>query len=227
MQDEREPLGPAQINWLASIVADGTATPDEARELLREFVSQADAGNVSERMIRHMRDCVRAYLQGRKVLLPNSDAGRDKPIDVSIKSMEKAFGLTRVSRGQPRIDRDIHCAAAMEVLERLLTGETLEVASEVVAEDRRENGLPLSSDTQVSDAWAKYKQDALLWLRIARTRDVDLDGKGWTEQELARLCEIYADVPGIVLPGERAFEGRHALKGRDALPPGNSSKTPP
>ena len=34
---EDEPLGDGTINYLASIVADGTATPDEARELLVEF----------------------------------------------------------------------------------------------------------------------------------------------------------------------------------------------
>jgi len=74
----------------------------------------------------------------------------------------------------------------------------------LVAENRKAMGLPVSSETQVGEAWAECKPDALVWLAVS--------GKGgrWTEVELAKIQKSYADVSGIVLPGERAFQGRHA-----------------
>jgi hypothetical protein len=44
--DNPEPLGPGNISYIAATIADGTATPDDARRLLGEFVRQAHAGTV-------------------------------------------------------------------------------------------------------------------------------------------------------------------------------------
>ena len=84
MQGESEPIGPGQLNWLVSVVEDGTATRDEARELLEEFVRQADTRKLSPRIIQHMRDCVAAYLAGRKILLPAASEGRDTPLTIPV-----------------------------------------------------------------------------------------------------------------------------------------------
>ena len=87
----------------------------------------------------------------------------------------------------------------------------LDEAKEVVAAERKTNGLPVSSETQVGTAWAERKVSALVWLAVS--------GKGgrWTQDEHAKIRKIYADAPGIVLSGERAFAGRHT-------PPKNSRR---
>ena len=199
MPDESERLGPGQIHFLAWSVADGTATPAEARQLLEEFVHQAGAGPVSPRMLEHFRECVSAFLAGRKTLLPNRETGRDEPSETAISSLDKAFGLIRSQRGQPRADPDTHCEVAMQVLRELLANRTAEQAVGAVADKRKEKELPLASETQVRDAWAECKRDALIWLRASRTLDPDKQAQVWTEPEIARLRQIYADVPGIVL----------------------------
>ena len=158
-------------------------------------------------MIQHLRDCIAAFLAGKKTLLPAPEAGRNKPTGVPTNKMEKAFGLVRVTSGKPPIARDTLCMVAMEVLERRLLGETFEVARDKVAEHRRANGLQVSSETQVAEAWAAHRTDAIDYFRLYRA----FDHIGWTDFELARLREIYAGVPGAVLPGEKPFTGRRAL----------------
>ncbi len=201
---------PAGISWLCSLVADGTASREEGRLLIETFVRQSDFGSVSQELIAHVRDCFAAFLAGEKLLNPAPESGRATPLKVPIPTLDKAFGLVRATRGQPPVDRDTHCVVAMNVLRRLLQGETVEVATELIAADRKNRGLSISSDTQVADSWAAYKVDALIWLRLSR---VVLDGKSrdWSPDEQARLSDIYANVPGVALPGETMFEGRHAI----------------
>ena len=75
--DDNEPLGPGTEHHIASCIADGTASPEDARRLLAEFVRQADAkGKVSARLIEHFTDCLRAFLAGKKDLLPAPQEGR-------------------------------------------------------------------------------------------------------------------------------------------------------
>jgi hypothetical protein len=163
--DDTEPLGPGNESWLASIVADGTATKDDATRLLVEFVRQANAGQVSPRMIEHLRDCFAAFLVGKKRILPSRDAGRDAIVSVPIKSMEKAFGLVRISSGQPPIDADTLTEAAADLLEQRVAGTSHQDALANVAENRKAAGLQVTSETEIGAAWAKHKLDALIWLR--------------------------------------------------------------
>jgi hypothetical protein len=209
--DDTEPLGPGNESWLASIVADGTATKDDATRLLVEFVRQANAGQVSPRMIEHLRDCFAAFLVGKKRILPSRDAGRDAIVSVPIKSMEKAFGLVRISSGQPPIDADTLTEAAADLLEQRVAGTSHQDALANVAENRKAAGLQVTSETEIGAAWAKHKLDALIWLRASRS----FDNLGWSREEMDRLPEIYSDVPGAVLPGEKMFEGRHAIPGAE------------
>ena len=64
--DDNEPLGPGNEHHIAQCVADGTASPEEARRLLEEFVRQVGTGAVSPRMLEHFAECIRAYLVGKR-----------------------------------------------------------------------------------------------------------------------------------------------------------------
>jgi hypothetical protein len=200
MHDDSEPLGPGNEIYFASKVADGTASPEEARRLLSEFVRQADVGNVSPHMINHLRACIAAFLDGKKALLPATDTGR--PVGVLIETLEKAFGLTRASSGQPPIDADTLTMVAVGLLRRRLDKESHQDALANVAADRRQRGLPVSSETEIGKAWAKHKHHALAWVRAARASGLDPSGDAWTPEEMERLRKIYARVKGVVLPGD-------------------------
>jgi hypothetical protein len=222
---EDEELGPGNISYIASTVRDGTSTPDEAKRLLAEFVRQATGGDVEPQLIEHVRDCFAAYIARKRRLMPAPEVGRPGMTLVKIATLEKAFGLIRHTSGRPVIDRDTHCVVAMEVLKRLLVGETLEVASEVVAADRRSAGLPISAETDVRDAWAKHKMDGIFYLRISRLREVDPSAPPWTLEEFARLTELFEGEPWFVPPGvdSQAFMDATVarLDGRDTVPPDN------
>ncbi|MEP6609715.1 MAG: hypothetical protein ABJA83_13700, partial [Burkholderiaceae bacterium] len=69
----------------------------EARWLLVEFVRQAKAGGLSERLLEHMRDGIAAYLAGKKTLMPAE--ARDRPVSVPATTLEKALGLKRIAPG--------------------------------------------------------------------------------------------------------------------------------
>ena len=194
------PLSEAAVFLIAYKVMEGTAQRHEARQLLAEFVRQADRGQVTPLVIKHLRDCVHNYIQGSKTLAPSIEAARNSFVDVPIDSMDKALGLTRLTRGQPKVDAAIRHTVAMHVLVRLLRGETLDAATEAVATDRKANGLQLSSDTQVSDVWSSHKLEALVLLKLARTGESDSDGGVWAESEIGILRGIYANEPNVRIP---------------------------
>lgn len=212
MQPEAEPLGDGTINYLASVVADGTATQEDARQLLEEFVRQANAGTVTARMTEHLRDCISAFLVGKKVLLPSWEEGRNKTIGVPITTMEKAFGLTRVGPGRVRVDRDTLAEVAKEVLAIRLgdPDASLERAAAKVADRRKNEGLLVSSESQVREAWAKYRADGLLLLRLSRLRELDVEAPAWTAEEIARLAGLFDGEPWFVPPGTDPIEHMEA-----------------
>jgi len=216
MQPEEEPLGNGTINYLASVVADGTATPEEARQLLEEFVRQANTGMVTARMTEHLRDCISAFLVGKKALLPSQEEGRNKVIGVPVATMEKAFGLTRVGPGRVRVDRDTLAQVAKEVLAIRLRDPdaSLERAAAEVADRRKNESLPVSSESQVREAWAKYRAEGLLWLRLSRLREIDPDGPAWTPEEMVRLTALFDGEPWFVPPGADPSEYMKATLNR-------------
>jgi len=207
---EIEPLGPGTENLLASVVADGTATPDEARLLLVEFVRQVEVERVSPRMIEHLRDCVRAFLDGRKLLHPAYDAGRDSAVSVRIPTMDKAFGLKRVAAGGPRIDSDTLDEVAMEVLIRRLAGETLEEAAAWVEEDRKARKVPISSDSQIREAWARNQAGGFMLLRVSKIKGVETSPP-WTQTEIDRLTTLFRGKLWFTPPGVDAMARMHAI----------------
>lgn len=195
--DDEEELGDGTLSFLASAVADGTATPEGARRLLVHFVREADQGIIRPRMIEHMRDCVRAFLDGRKRLQPSpSTPAGGAAVTIQTRTMEKAFGLTRLGAGQPPTDDDTSLEVAVQVLDMLVTGALLEVASPRLANERQKAGLRISSNSQIRKAWGENKRRAWPWLNFFRS----INKAPWTDAEMARLKEIYADWPARESP---------------------------
>jgi len=176
---EDEALGPGNIAYIASTVADGTATPDDARRLLAEFVRQARSGTVEPRLIEHARDCFAAHLAGA--------------------TLDHAFGIPR-GRGHPAIDDDTRALVAMQVLEARLAGKSREMAQGEVADARYDAGLPIHGETQVRDAWKTHRVTGLVWLRALRA----VNKCEWTGAELKRLRTIYKGVPDAKFPAEKS-----------------------
>ena len=195
--DDLEPLGAGTEHHIASCVADGTATPEDARRLLQEFVRQAGKGKVSARMIEHFAACIGAYLEGKKRLLPAANAGRLEPLGVPIQTLEKAFGLKRIAPGQPRTDEDTLAEVAMQVLELLLAGDSVQEACGKVADRRKSREEKVSSDSQVLDAWSTHKLQGCVFLRICRVVEQD----PWSPEELRKLNQIFDGIPGAVPAG--------------------------
>ena len=218
--DDADRLSPPNINYFAIEVARGDATPEDAKRLLREFVRQAPVmiGYLSrarggdqrgwQYLVEHMAACVGAYLSGRKTL-EKRDPG-DDTITIQTKTLDKAFGIVRARAGPPPIDDDTLGEVAGQVLREMLRGASLEGAAHNVGVERKAAGLRLTADTEIRDCWARHKMAGWLSLRLMRIWGIE-PGGWWTDAELARLDEIYRDVPGFVRPGERPFEGRKAL----------------
>jgi hypothetical protein len=187
---EDELLAESTIDSYAIRVADGSAKPEEAEELLADFVRRCDRNApIPEMLLRHFADCLRSFLSGYRVLLAS---GTSKPgATATIETLDKAFGLSRPFKGAPPIELDIYKEVAMQVLEKRIAGRSLEKAWGEIADARRKASLPLSSDSQIRAAWAKYKLDGYLWLRANRSDNAN----PWSAAELARLTEIFSNEP--------------------------------
>lgn len=220
MDDEADHLSPANINYQRWHVAEGVATPDDAKRLLREFVRQAPAmmeylGRAQsgdqrgwQYLVEHLSACIGAYLAGRRVLEKRDPA--DDTITIQTKTLDKAFGVVAARAGRPDIDSNVLGEVAGQMLRELLRGRSQEDAAMVVSVERKDAGLQVTSESQIRDAWAKHKGDGWASLRLMRIMGLE-PGGWWTDDELTRLTEIFWDVPGFVRPGERFFEGRNAI----------------
>jgi hypothetical protein len=193
------------IHELAGRVADGTATKDQARKLLTEFVRGYEHGTLPrERLIAHVARCFAVYLNGERRLDPVQGAKSVR--NVAVLTLDQAFGLVRKGRGQPPIDREIRCQVAMSVLIGRIAGRSLESVAQMVAEHRSRNDLPLSTETQVRAAWAACKRDAIESLQARR----EIAEVAWTEAEVRCLRKIYHDVSGVVLTSKILSKVRRA-----------------
>lgn len=160
-------LSDSKINLIAFDVRDGTASQEDARLLLMEFVEsvQDDRSElrVSRILLEHFRDCFASYLNGER-------------------GIEAALGLARRRSGRPRADDRRHQDIAADVLRERMYGRSLEEAADLVSERYH------LRETQVRQAWGRWKQTAfviLLQERVAR-------GPGsWDPEEKARLSKIF------------------------------------
>jgi hypothetical protein len=190
--DDHEVLSDGTIHWIASTVADGTATPEDARRLLVDFVEQVNRGRVTERTLEHLRDCIAAYLGGEKKILPDTNSGRPLVKVVPVPTLEKAFGLDRPFRGPARLTEDVVDIVAHTVLRYRLGGDTFEQARDRAAADHHK------SPSRVGECWARGKQAAYETERVSRS----MDGESWTEDDVRRLQKIYAEDSWFSPPGK-------------------------
>jgi hypothetical protein len=167
-------LTPAAINQIAWDVVERKADPKDARLLLEHFRDCYDRREpIPHELSMHLRDSFAAYLSGKQ-------------------SIESALGLVRKT-GRPTADPDMRIAMATEVLRlRLVQRATYEDA---VAQVGDAFGW---GKTIVGEAWEAHRQDALLTLRCEKA----LDSYPWTDDEQARLNEIFDGVPGFITPGK-------------------------
>lgn len=207
MGDDADRLSPANINFYRWEVAQGTATPEDARRLLREFVRQAPAmrdylsharnGDQQgwQYLVEHLAACITAFVDGRKVLEKLGPA--DEAITIQTKTLDKAFGLVGTQAGRRKIVADEEAMVAAQILRELLRGQLYKDAESTVSRERRRAGHSVTAKTHIRRVWRERKADGLLTLRLMRAQD----GESWTENEMVRLKKIYRDVRGAPLPG--------------------------
>ena len=133
-------LTPATIHWYASRVADGTGTREEARELLADFVHRRNKGvDAPSRLLEHLADCLRDFLNSERTLLQAPEVGRPQQMKVPIATLEKAFGLEGVFRGRKLLTEEEAAPIAHAVLRRRFDGATFEEARDAVAESHHKS----------------------------------------------------------------------------------------
>lgn len=165
-------LTQADVNQIAFEIREQIADPEDARRLLQQFCDlyalwggdkfEADQARQFEILLRHLRDSFHNYLRGNR------------------KTLEAAFGLKR-GMGRPKADRETRIMLATEVLRMRLKNQNHQDALMEVAEKFN------CSESVVGEAWAEYKQEAVISLRQERPQDA----YPWTSEEAEKLNEIY------------------------------------
>jgi hypothetical protein len=188
----------SEINQMAFAARDGEASKDDARTLLELFCECVEQGQISarvpvaDRLLEHVREAFRAYLDGQRV----GNRGRTEIApgvfgipEIKIGSIGAALGLIR-KRGSPkRADEQMRMQMAAEVLHHRLNGMSHQEALAAANEELR------IGVTTISEAWAAYKSSALHLVRIDRgTHD-------FTKLEKERLCEIFLNEEWFIAPG--------------------------
>lgn len=172
MSDDEERLSPGTLAYLVSKVEDRTIDPDEARQLLAEFVACARTHEaIPERLVEYLRDAFSAYLtecRNRHDIAPPEHLGR-------------ALGLVRATAGNPGTDERKSLRIAVSIMRVRLAGDTAESAI-AYAMDRWQCGR-----TTATDAWRERKRDALTEIRVERAGA----RQEWTRNELQRLHHIF------------------------------------
>ena len=172
--DDSERLSTSRIHHIAWAVGDGTARPDEAAQLLREFVACVNAHEpLPERLREHFRDAFLRYLSGSC-------------------GIEAALGMVRGSKGHPGADEKRNQMIAAAVLKRRLAGDSLNTAAAAASEEFH------LGETQVRKAWADHKYGALTLLLMSRPPDK----YPWSPEEVRRLTKILGKERWFTAPGK-------------------------
>lgn len=169
--DEKN-LTPSVIFQIAWQIREGKQDPDQARRLLRHFVEVTESdqphGKVIPRpLLEFLRSAFAEYLKD-----PNE--GR----------LERLLGLVR-PKERPAIREGNHHKIARDVLRERLSGKTLNVAADFVAEHWHMH------QSRIKDIWAKYKFLALDFEAASRALASEDKQARWTEAESKRLRKIY------------------------------------
>lgn len=152
----------ADIFRIAGNLRDDRASPGDARMLLEQFVHSCytESGPSTELLI-YLRDSFSDFLYG----------GKSLPVALHLKKIP----------GRPKADSAVHINMATELLRhRLENGVSHEMAVDHVV------GKFGYGRTVVTDAWAAYKQNALVPLRSERPVD-----EPWAPAQLKILKKIY------------------------------------
>lgn len=142
-------------------VAEGTATPDQARRLLAEFVEWHEhRATPPDNLIAHAAHCFAAYLSSERRLCPAHDDGKCVK-KVGVRTLDQAFGVVRLTSGRPATEPAVRRGVATAVLQRLIKGDSLDAAAFDIEVERKQKQQPLASETEIREAWADYKREAL------------------------------------------------------------------
>ncbi len=173
-EQERVSLG--NLSQLVFEIEQGKSTPEKSKRLLKEFCECVAFGET-------IPGKILAFLRAAFLRIV------DKRL-----STDKALGLVHFKKGVP-VNPDTEekdTIAAAEVLRRRLSGDSFEDAIAAVREEL-ERG-----DTQVREARRKYKNNALILLRLERGGAC----VPWSNQEIARLTKFYKNDPSFIPPGK-------------------------
>lgn len=167
-------LSPGNLAYLVSRVEERSADPDEARQLLAEFVACVRGHEaIPERLLEYLRDAFASYL-----------AESDRQFAAAPpEHLGRALGLVRARAGNPRTDETKALRIAQHILAARLSGSTAQDAIDAAIEDCQ------CGRTTATDAWRERKRDALVEIRIARA----VANQEWTQDELQRLAHIFRD----------------------------------
>jgi hypothetical protein len=173
-------LSPAKLNLIAFDVRYGKANPGDARRLLAHFCDCVEAGKpVPDRLMEHLKDAFRAYLQGRRVV--------DRRV-FAVRTIDVALGL-KLKKGHPAADEQSKIRMAAAVLEKRLTGTSIGrngrfkamAHEEAVDEVAEQFGC---KKTVVSEAWRNYRTLGRVLFQIKRGPRPLTDGE---ERRLHRI----------------------------------------
>lgn len=150
----------------------GNGDPEQAKRLLKMFAdctSWAEAATLPEELFKHLKCAIDEYLE-------HPTSGK----------LESKLGLKR-AKGRPEQNRNRDHQIAWKVLQRMLSGESLEDASLDLVDVY---SIP---DNKIRDIWAKYKDQSLDFEAVYRTKKSNENNAIWSEIEIKRLRKIYGD----------------------------------
>jgi hypothetical protein len=165
-------LAPSELNLMAFAVREGRANKDDARALLTLFCECVEhrlilARNpVADRLLEHVREAFRAYLDG------------DRNIESALGLVGKK-GRLKADARRNEADEKMRMQMAADVLRHRLNAMSHQDALAMVEQTFG------WGQTTISEAWASYKSSALILVRI------DRGSVGFTSDEIAQLCAIF------------------------------------
>jgi hypothetical protein len=156
------------MNLIAFDIRNGIAKPEDAKRLLDHFCELVERRKpVPPRLLEHLREAFRAFLDGAKTL-------------------DRALGMKR-KKGKPPADEITRVDMAAEVMRCRLAGKTHEQA--LIATAQKFGWV----ESIISEAWAKYRGLGLDQILVERR---NLNPK-FTDEEKVRLGEMLHTMPKL------------------------------
>ncbi len=142
----------------------GEPDPDNARLLLERYCHAFDnQEEIPYELFLYLRNSFRRYL------------------DKEVNKMDVALGLLK-KKGRPKADSQVRINMATEVLRSRLQGKSHQDALYNASEKLK------CCETTVGEAWAAWKQTAIIQIRMERPTDK----YPWTKEEIERVDKIFS-----------------------------------